>query len=304
MRRLGNIYLSHREISILEAVYRTCGMPLKACTTDVVFIPTDKDSVRITLPLHTIQNNHNNNNPQLWTHNIVERYTARPETDTFNDLSLASFAAHYHAFSHSANRPTTDFTSDDCPPDNPAQTQEQPTQPDTKIKLLNNLGYIKKRSKAAVIRYPKFNKEKDSERYYENHLRLYLPHRRNLDLLPLSMDSYETFYTTGKIGQQLVRDIIKTNSSPYELNKAPIDAAFQAYQDDPNQQESWAELAPESELQRKQYENDRQNDQDPDDDDAIELPADLATNSIHLQTDTPLQHCSSSTTNTISYTQE
>jgi hypothetical protein len=75
MKRLGNVYLTHREISVLEAVYRACGMPLKSCTTDVIFIPTDKDNIRITLPLQIIQNNKNDNNGQVWTKNILDRST-------------------------------------------------------------------------------------------------------------------------------------------------------------------------------------------------------------------------------------
>ena len=46
LRTLGNVYLNAREISIMEAIYRSCGMNLKECSRCVTFIPTDPDSVR------------------------------------------------------------------------------------------------------------------------------------------------------------------------------------------------------------------------------------------------------------------
>ena len=41
LRRLGNIYLHNREVSIMEAIYRVTGMNLKNCSREVVFLPTD-----------------------------------------------------------------------------------------------------------------------------------------------------------------------------------------------------------------------------------------------------------------------
>ncbi|KAJ8033575.1 hypothetical protein HOLleu_23866 [Holothuria leucospilota] len=55
LRQLGSIYLHHREVSIMESVYRVCGMPLKKSSRKVVFIPVDPDSHRITLPLTSLQ---------------------------------------------------------------------------------------------------------------------------------------------------------------------------------------------------------------------------------------------------------
>ncbi|KAJ8043493.1 hypothetical protein HOLleu_10600 [Holothuria leucospilota] len=51
LRRLGSIYLNHREVSIMEAVYRVTGMPLKQSSRQVLFLPTDPDSWKISLPL-------------------------------------------------------------------------------------------------------------------------------------------------------------------------------------------------------------------------------------------------------------
>ena len=46
LRELGNVYLHHREVSVMEAVYRVCGMNLKQCSRQVVFVPTDHNAIR------------------------------------------------------------------------------------------------------------------------------------------------------------------------------------------------------------------------------------------------------------------
>lgn len=39
LRTLGNVYLQNREVSALEAVYRVCGLHLKNCSREVMFVP-------------------------------------------------------------------------------------------------------------------------------------------------------------------------------------------------------------------------------------------------------------------------
>ena len=46
MRHLGNIYLNHREVSVMESIYRVTGMNLKECTRQVTFIPSDPEAAR------------------------------------------------------------------------------------------------------------------------------------------------------------------------------------------------------------------------------------------------------------------
>ena len=54
LRQLGNVYLHNREVSIMEAIYRVSGMHLKNCTREVVFLPTDPQSLRLVLTLSNI----------------------------------------------------------------------------------------------------------------------------------------------------------------------------------------------------------------------------------------------------------
>jgi hypothetical protein len=55
MKKLGFVYFENREVSVQEAVMRVCGMKLKSCTRDVLFIPTDNNSTRMSKPLSQIQ---------------------------------------------------------------------------------------------------------------------------------------------------------------------------------------------------------------------------------------------------------
>ena len=93
LRKLGNIDLNHREISIMEAIYRVTGMKLKRCSREVLFVPTDPNSVRISKPLHLI--NDEMDDEDLWMTNVVDRYIARPKDETFENMCLADFASKY-----------------------------------------------------------------------------------------------------------------------------------------------------------------------------------------------------------------
>ena len=54
LRQLGNVYLHNREVSIVETIYWVSGMHLKNCTREVVFLPTDPQSLIFVLTLSNI----------------------------------------------------------------------------------------------------------------------------------------------------------------------------------------------------------------------------------------------------------
>lgn len=90
LRKLGNVYLTHREISVMEAVYRVCGLKLKHCSRDVIWIPTDTESTRITLTINVIKSNAYRGDDNIWMTSIIDRYFARPLTNEFSNTSLAT----------------------------------------------------------------------------------------------------------------------------------------------------------------------------------------------------------------------
>ncbi len=46
LRHLGDVYLTHRQVSIMEAIYRLTHLELKHFTREVIFIPVDDSSYR------------------------------------------------------------------------------------------------------------------------------------------------------------------------------------------------------------------------------------------------------------------
>ena len=57
LRNLGSLYLQHREISVMGSIYTTCSMPLQMSTRKVLFIQTDSDGQKISLPLKILKQN-------------------------------------------------------------------------------------------------------------------------------------------------------------------------------------------------------------------------------------------------------
>jgi hypothetical protein len=46
LRSLGNVFLQNRDISVMEAIYRITSMPLKRSSREVIFLPSDPQSIR------------------------------------------------------------------------------------------------------------------------------------------------------------------------------------------------------------------------------------------------------------------
>lgn len=82
-----------------------------------------------------------------------------------------------------------------------AKSKVPKNQNENVFELQNSKGFIKKRarSKSAIIRYPKFNPAKMSEKYYQCLLQLFLPYWGIKQLKPPGFDLYETFYENGHV---------------------------------------------------------------------------------------------------------
>ena len=85
LRRLGSVFLNHREVSAQEAVYRILSLPLKQLSRNVVFVNTSPKEDRVSLlkPMRR----------RLILTSLIDRYSARP--NTISDICLAEFAANY-----------------------------------------------------------------------------------------------------------------------------------------------------------------------------------------------------------------
>ncbi|KAJ8050313.1 ATP-dependent DNA helicase PIF1 [Holothuria leucospilota] len=218
LRQLGTVYLNHREVSLMEAVYRVTGMHFKKTSRKVVYIPLDPNAQRITLPLAVIQNKQEDTE-EIWADNIIDKYLARPKTECFLNMCLAIFAS-----DHSTHRA------------NPS---------DSSVMLESDLGYIKPRSsKRCIIRYCRTKAEKDPEKYYHGLLRLYLPHV-HMEIRSDTTQTYEHFFLNGqiKLGKETrqVKDIVIHNMSQFETITEEMDEAWETIQHSLPNDNAWCD---------------------------------------------------------------
>ena len=271
LRKVGNVYLHSRELSVMESIYRVCSMHLKDCTRDVVFVQTDPDGQRISLPLSLLKDK--DSTEEVWMTNLLDKYYGKPKTTKFSQMCLAKFASQFRfKSSKCADRSTHDQSDED-----------EESEANTRRKY--NLEYhgrdlgiaIERIGKPAIIRYPKIKLEKDPEKYYMNILRMYLPHT-DIELKPDEYDSYASYYHNGSVttqeGVKSVKEIVTDNMKQYEPINDKIDDAWIQMQNADNLDDAWAALAPQAEQQRLDDLEDRlilDNESD-DDFDQIEIP--------------------------------
>ena len=129
----------------------------------------------------------------MWLTNLLDRYLARPSCAPFEDMCFAAFASRYKVVYKKKTTNTTEVNQADSQ-DTDSDTQNS----NSVISLKNNLGFIRKRMVAAVIRYPRFSKAKNSECYFLNLLKVYWPHR-TFDLQPSSFDTYESLFNSNAV---------------------------------------------------------------------------------------------------------
>lgn len=222
LRKLGSVYLNHREVSVMEAIYRVTGMHMKQSSRQVVFIPTDPDCQRLSMPLHELRKKQEDTD-NIWLSNLVDKYLQRPKQ--LQSICLATFASEYrYAGQHS--------------------TSEQA------LTLGNNLGtVIKRTNKHAIIRYPKVRIQKDTEKYYSNLIRLYLPTTQK-ELTPGTYTTFENYFLHASYNGTPVKEVIANNMRHFEPLAVELETLWESMQANPNQENSWADLAPQAELER------------------------------------------------------
>ncbi len=247
MRSVSQAYFESREVSAQEAVYRACSLPMKDFSREVVFIPTSENSTRMSLPLQQLKRKakEDSDDENIWMTNIVDRYLARPDGRPFQNMCLATFASEYRVL----------YTCSKKCLDNGKV-----------FALKKDLDFIQKRtrSKPAVIRYPRFSREKSAEKFYCTMLTLYLPHRTKDQLKPSGFESYEGFFSQGHICLDhdseitAVRSIVEKNWSLFEKDVEAIDNALNEMQECGPREDAWERIAAETERERLEAEAERQ----------------------------------------------
>lgn len=57
MKKIGSAYLSNREFSAQEAVFRICNLRMRECSRKVVFVPVGENPTRLSKPLSVLTRN-------------------------------------------------------------------------------------------------------------------------------------------------------------------------------------------------------------------------------------------------------
>ncbi|XDV19594.1 hypothetical protein PO909_025040 [Leuciscus waleckii] len=248
MKQIMQAYSKHRQVSAQESVART--LPLKKCSRSVVFLPTDDDTLKMSLPLSILQNK-NPDSEDVWMSGMIDKYRARPQTHDFEKMCLADFASECRI------------------------VYGQQTKGKNVHQLLNGMGFFQKRTsgKAAVIRYARFSEEKQPEKFYSRRVKLYMPHRSNEQLKPPRFPTYETFYKSAKVELPThhrvlfpVCAVVQVNKKKFEKHSDEVDKAFDQLQQQGPSENAWTAFAPEIEVDRLECVAERQ-DNNPDDED-------------------------------------
>nr|XP_034322337.1 uncharacterized protein LOC117688395 [Crassostrea gigas] len=247
MKKIGSAYLHHREVSAQEAVYRVCNLKMKECSRKVVFVPVGDNPVRLSKPLSLLkkktpkdqENDEEDDENDVWMTNIIERYMNRPEKQIFHEMCLANFCSEFRVL---------------------AKSQVPKKENENVYELQHNKGYVQRRTRTqhAVIRYPRFNVEKMSEKYYQSLLQLFLPYWTEAQLKPPGFDLYQDFYETGYVKisgrerKQSVKTIVDLNHARYAKNEDEIVNAQEAYEMNGEPEDAWSRICPETEVLRRE----------------------------------------------------
>lgn len=94
LKKLGNVFLTHREVSAQEAVYRALSMPLKKTSRQVIFINTSMPSDRIYILKSKDQIEQlDGESDDVFQKGLLDRYAARPYS--LENITLSDFGSLY-----------------------------------------------------------------------------------------------------------------------------------------------------------------------------------------------------------------
>ena len=236
LKKIGAAFLSTREVSSQECVYRCLPeLWLRKTFPGTVFINTDLPEKRIRTRKSQQQLSElEDDSTELYNSNIIERYSDRPNRSYMNgafgqvdDLCLAEFAAYYYK----DYKPIEDRQNDNQPvilTDQVLENQHPSSEiVPTKISLMTKTETMKCRKVRAVIRFHKPGKTTDPEKYFHHVLMLYFPWREESDLI-----GPEGTYAS-KLHDSLVRQTVNRNQTSFEPYGEAVEEALEYIQDNP-----------------------------------------------------------------------
>ena len=201
----------------------------------VAFVDTNvkKDRIGVLKPKNVIEGL-DENDPSVFCTNLIDRYQHRPLE--LRGKCLAEFAANYQTNYNDEDGDSGN--SDVLPPVNIDTGKAS-----NKIKLTDGYGQMHQRRREAIIRFMRYNKEKNPTNWFRSKLMLYFPwYNEEIDLLG-GHSTYELHY-------RIVHAIVLTNEQKYTLSNIED---IELDEDGPPQH-VWDQLAPGTEANRLEQE--------------------------------------------------
>ena len=224
LRAIGNVFLTKREVSCHEAVMRCLSMSLRRSNMDVIYIPTGESKNRTRVLKSQIQLDvMEADDENVFAMNIMDRYTKRP--DVLENMCYAEFASNYKLTSIENAKVDDDDTLQGVL--NSASGYVDIPESPIIIKLKDECGYMRKRSRPCVIRWHSVSKQKSLELYALRLLQLYLPWR-NEDELRHMDGSYASKFEDVK---HLIEDTIKVYEPFDDITPEDLEDAYYSSED-------------------------------------------------------------------------
>jgi hypothetical protein len=235
LRRLGSAFLNNREVSAQEAAMRILSIPMRRLSRVVTFINTDPlENRTLVLKPKAVLDQMEDDSEDIFQSNIISRYSMRPAI--LENRCLAFFASYY-----TVSKCDNESESQDHEPhvlENEADVVEDRNLP-KKIKLRNSSEYMHKRRKQAVIRFRKFNPEKELQNYCRAKLMLFLPWRDEERDLLKDYPDYHSHYIA------VLQDISEQESN-FTVNLNLANDAIERMENYGPPSHAWDLVAPEA----------------------------------------------------------
>ena len=231
LRKIGAAFLSTREVSAQECVYRC--MPelwLRKIFPKTLFVSTDFSENRVRFAKKRQELNElDDDSTDIFKSNIIVRYSDsdsdRPKNiPVVNDMCLALFAAHYFKDYQSDFNEVSDSQPEVLSDDfiESQNIENHNTGLPDRINLVNSKEIMKCRTIKAVIRYHTPNKRKEPEKYFHHLLMLYFPWRNEQELFGEDQTYISKFYDPD------VQEVVQRNKEIFEPDGDAINEALES----------------------------------------------------------------------------
>ena len=237
LQKIGVAFLSSREVSSQECVYRCLPeLWLRKTFPGAVFINTALPEQRVrTMKTKEQLAGLDDDSTEIFNSNIIERYSDRPDRNFMNgiyseveNLCLAEFAAFYYKQYQTEDDKANDnqpvVLSDDLLEN---QHVDNGYRLPKKVKLMTKKETMKCRKVRAVLTFHTPSKTTESEKYRHHLLMLCCPWCQESDLL-----GHDNKYST-KLEESSVRLIVQRNQSAFEPFSEAVDEAIQFINSNP-----------------------------------------------------------------------